>query len=66
MNQIFMNMVIHDMRNPASCIQFALKDAIEIINSEKEKLESLTTLREANGEKIKELRSQLKLQKQKE
>lgn len=32
--KIFLNMVIHDMRNPTTSIEYALKEILKIINSE--------------------------------
>lgn len=32
--KIFLNMVIHEMRNPAISIELALKEALEILSSE--------------------------------
>ena len=31
-NKIFMNMVIHDMRNPTNSIEFALKEVLNLLN----------------------------------
>lgn len=31
-NRIFMNMVIHDMRNPTSAINFALEESVNLLN----------------------------------
>ena len=30
--KIFLNMVIHDMRNPTNSIEYALKEVIKVIN----------------------------------
>jgi hypothetical protein len=31
--KIFLNMVIHDMRNPTNSIEYAIKEVIRVINS---------------------------------
>jgi len=33
-NKIFLNMVIHDMRNPTNSIEFALKEVLRIVSGQ--------------------------------
>jgi len=33
-NKIFLNMVIHDMRNPTNSIEFALKEMLRIVSDQ--------------------------------
>jgi hypothetical protein len=40
-NAIFLNMIIHDMRNPSSSIQFAVKELKNILKTHFEKLNVL-------------------------
>ena len=40
-NKIFLNMVIHDMRNPSSGISFAVKELQMILKSHFEKINAL-------------------------
>ena len=40
-NKIFLNMVVHDMRNPTNQIDFTLQQSLEHLTILKEELESL-------------------------
>ena len=40
-NKVFLNMVVHDMRNPTSQIEFTLKQSLEHLTNMKKKLDSL-------------------------
>jgi hypothetical protein len=40
-NKIFLNMVVHDMRNPTSQIEFTLQQSLEHLANLKKKLDTL-------------------------
>ena len=42
-DKIFLNMVVHDMRNPASSIDFGLQQSLEIIKKFENQIKNLET-----------------------
>ena len=52
-NKIFLNMVVHDMRNPTNQIDFTLQQSLEQLTGLKEELEKLDlSLRKLDSEKF--------------
>jgi ribosomal protein L30E len=58
-NKTFMNMAVHDMRNPTNAIIFGVNETIQMLKNQKKKIDSIRKMRKQRRKNVNLYASQI-------